>query len=63
MGSSESVKESEVIELSHKEFLRIDRDYEKAAEVAALVYVKADTKGITRIKKEKVLLIYMTTNR
>jgi DNA topoisomerase I len=44
---------SEVIELSHKEFLRIDRDYEKAAEVAALVYVRSDSKGISRIKKGK----------
>src|SRR5690349_23978445 len=45
--------DSEVIELSHKEFLRIDRDYEKSAKVASLVYVKPDTKGITRIKKGK----------
>jgi DNA topoisomerase-1 len=44
---------TEVIELSHKEFLRIDRDYEKAAKVASLVYVRSDTKGITRIKKGK----------
>ena len=49
----ESNNNSDVIELSHKEFLRIDRDYEKAAKVASLVYVKLDSKGIARIKKGK----------
>jgi DNA topoisomerase I len=44
---------TDVIELSHKEFLRIDRDYEKAAEIAALVYVRPDSKGISRIRKGK----------
>src|SRR5688572_10486868 len=53
MSSSSGAKDTEVIELSHKEFLRIDRDYEKAAEVAALVYVRTDLKGISRIKKGK----------
>ena len=43
----------EIIELSHKEFLRIDRDYEKAAKVADLVYVTSGSKGIERIKKGK----------
>ena len=28
-----------VIELSHKEFLKIDKDYSKAAKVADLIYV------------------------
>lgn len=45
--------EAEVIELSHKEFLRIDRDYEKSAEVVSLVYVNVNTGGITRLKKGK----------
>src|SRR5688572_28753862 len=53
MSSSSGAKDTEVIELSHKEFLRIDRDYEKAAEVAALVYVRTDLKGIKRVKKGK----------
>lgn len=43
----------EIIELSHKEFLRIDRDYEKAAKVADLVYVTSDAAGIQRLKKGK----------
>jgi len=45
--------ESESFELSHKEFLKIDRDYEKAAKVADLVYVKVSDPGITRVKKGK----------
>ena len=53
MNADGSANGTEVIELSHKEFLRIDRDYEKAAEAAALVYVKPDSKGIERIKKGK----------
>jgi DNA topoisomerase-1 len=44
---------TEVIELSHKEFLRIDRDYQKTAEVADLVYVNVNSKGIERLKKGK----------
>ena len=46
-------QESKVIALSHKEFLRIDRDYEKAASVADLVYVSVNTPGILRKKKGK----------
>lgn len=42
-----------VIELSHKEFLKIDRDYSKAAKVADLVYVNDKEAGINRIKKGK----------
>lgn len=42
---------TDTIALTHKEFLQIDRDYEKAAEVADLVYVSDSTPGITRVKK------------
>jgi DNA topoisomerase-1 len=42
-----------VIELSHKEFLKIDRDYNKAAKVADLVYVNDKEPGINRLKKGK----------
>lgn len=45
--------EEPAITLSHKEFLSIDRDYEKAAEVAALVYVSVNGDGISRVKKGK----------
>jgi DNA topoisomerase-1 len=40
-----------LIALSHKEFLKIDRDYNKAARVADLVYVNDKTPGIARLKK------------
>jgi DNA topoisomerase-1 len=43
----------QVIELSHKEFLKIDRDYTKAAKVADLVYVSDKFPGIRRLKKGK----------
>ncbi|MBC7829282.1 MAG: DNA topoisomerase IB [Chitinophagaceae bacterium] len=43
----------EVVALSHKEFLRIDRDYEKSAVMADLVYVNDSTPGISRVKKGK----------
>jgi DNA topoisomerase I len=39
--------------LSHKEFLRVDRDYEKAAETVHLVYVSDRLPGIQRNKKGK----------
>ena len=42
-----------VVRLSHKEFLKIDKDYEKAAAVAALVYVNDKEPGISRSKKGK----------
>ena len=38
-------------ELSHKEFLKIDKDYSKAAKLANLVYVSDKDEGITRQKK------------
>lgn len=43
----------EVMKLSHKEFLKIDRNYEQAANVADLVYVNDSTGGIMRFKKGK----------
>lgn len=39
--------------LSHREFLKIDKDYEAAASAANLVYVSDREPGITRIKKGK----------
>lgn len=39
--------------LSHKEFLRLDRDYEKSATIADLVYVNDSSDGIQRLKKGK----------
>ena len=38
-------------DLSHKEFLRIDKDYTKAAKMADLVYVSDKDPGIVRQKK------------
>lgn len=42
-----------LIELSHKEFLKIDKDYSKAAKVADLIYVNDKEPGIHRLKKGK----------
>ena len=41
----------QITELSHKEFLKIDRDYLKAARVADLLYVTDKEEGILRTKK------------
>lgn len=41
------------LQLSHREFLKVDRDYEKAASVVNLTYVKDDMAGINRMKKGK----------
>jgi len=41
------------IPLSHKQFLRVDHDYEQAAEAAHLVYVTGREPGITRTKRGK----------
>jgi DNA topoisomerase-1 len=43
----------EVIELSHKEFLKIDKDYTESAKVADLHYVSDKQKGIERKKRRK----------
>jgi len=51
--------EEPIIQLTHKEYLKVDRNYEKAAEVAKLVYVKDDAPGIQRVKKgDKFLYLY-----
>src|SRR4051812_15342505 len=40
-----------LVALSHKEFLKIDKDYSKAAKIADLVYVNDKNPGIGRLKK------------
>src|SRR5690349_19384557 len=40
-----------VVELSHKEMLKLDKDYTQAAKVADLVYVADSDEGIRRQKK------------
>ncbi len=42
----------ETSSLSHKEMLKLDKDYQQTAEMAALVYVSDTMPGIKRIKKE-----------
>src|SRR4030095_10462418 len=42
-----------LIELSHKEFLKIDKDYSKSAKMADLIYVNDKENGISRVKKGK----------
>jgi DNA topoisomerase I len=51
-----------VIELSHKEFLKIDKDYNKTAKAADLVYVNDKTPGINRLKKGKGF-VYIYDNK
>jgi DNA topoisomerase-1 len=41
----------ELVELSHKEMLKLDKDYSLSAEAADLVYVNDKDPGITRVKK------------
>jgi DNA topoisomerase I len=49
----------ETVQLSHKEFLKINKDYIKAAKVADLKYVSDQSKGISRQKKgEGFVYIY-----
>ncbi len=43
----------QVVQLSHKEFLKINKDYIKAAKVADLIYVNDKEPGIQRIKRGK----------
>ncbi|HEU4633382.1 MAG TPA: DNA topoisomerase IB, partial [Flavisolibacter sp.] len=52
----------QVIDLSHKEFLKIDKDYSKAARVADLVYVTDKAPGISRLKKGKGF-VYIYDNK
>ncbi|HEV7621980.1 MAG TPA: DNA topoisomerase IB, partial [Flavisolibacter sp.] len=42
-----------LVQLSHREFLKIDKDYSKSAKAADLVYINDKKPGITRIKKGK----------
>jgi DNA topoisomerase-1 len=51
-----------VIELSHKEFLKIDKDYGRAAKVADLIYVNDKEPGINRLKKGKGF-VYVYDNK
>lgn len=41
----------QVVELSHAAFLKIDKDYNKAAKAADLIYVNDKEPGISRLKK------------
>lgn len=52
----------QVVQLSHKEFLKIDRDYSKTAKAADLIYVNDKEPGITRLKKGKKF-IYIYDNK
>lgn len=42
-----------VVEISHKEYLKLDKDYSRAAKVADLLYVNDKDPGIIRKKKGK----------
>ncbi|GAC1423550.1 MAG: DNA topoisomerase IB [Flavisolibacter sp.] len=47
-----------VIQLSHKEYLKIHRDYSKAAKAASLLYVNDKSPGIKRAKKGKSFVYF-----
>ena len=51
-----------IVELSHKEFLKLDKDYMKAAKAADLVYVNDKEPGINRLKKGKGF-VYIYDNK
>jgi DNA topoisomerase-1 len=42
-----------IVQLSHREFLKMDRNYEKSAKAASLVYVRDTDPGIQRVRKGK----------
>ncbi|MEP6748158.1 MAG: DNA topoisomerase IB [Bacteroidota bacterium] len=48
-----------VLPLKHKDFLKVDKDYEEAAVAAHLLYVKDSQPGIKRIKKGKGFAYYL----
>jgi DNA topoisomerase-1 len=48
----------EELELSHKELLKVDKDYEKAASIINLVYVRDTESGIMRLRKGKGFAYY-----
>ncbi len=48
--------------LSHKEFLKVDKDHEKAASAANLLYVSDRQPGITRLKKGKGFSYLLDSN-
>jgi DNA topoisomerase-1 len=48
---NQGVMEAQLIGLSHREIVQIDRDYEKVAKSVKLLYVNDRTPGITRIRK------------
>lgn len=50
--------EAAELDLSHKEFLTIDKDYEQAAAVVDLVYVRDNVPGITRKPGKNGFLYY-----
>ena len=49
-------------QLSHKDYLKIDKDYTKAAKVADLLYVTDKCPGISRVKKGKAFS-YILNNK
>ncbi|RYY29864.1 MAG: DNA topoisomerase IB, partial [Chitinophagaceae bacterium] len=55
----DNIMDEPILQLTHKEYLKVDRNYEKAAEVAKLVYVRDDAPGIQRIRKgDKFLYLF-----
>lgn len=55
--------EADELDLSHKEFLTIHKDYEQAAAVVDLVYVRDNVPGITRKPGKNGFLYYYEGNQ
>jgi hypothetical protein len=49
-----------ILSLSHKEFLKMDRNYGKAALAASLVYVSDKQQGSAGLKRGRALPVLMT---
>ncbi len=57
-----SIMDEPVLALSHKEYLKADKDYEKAARAVNLIYVRDNLPGIKRARKGKGFT-YLLENR
>jgi DNA topoisomerase-1 len=51
------------VQLSHKEFLSIDKSYNESATTADLTYVRDNVDGITRLKRGKSFIYYFQNAR
>jgi DNA topoisomerase-1 len=55
--------EVEEIQLTHKEFLTIDHNYEGAAAAVDLIYIKDNAEGITRVKRGNGFVYFLKNKK